>query len=120
MTLRAGGDKCHGKSNVISNLRQSDDLSVSIGKESSVVATIDVTAALGEREDRLLREANGIVDAIVFPRLRDRGVPEVDLHSFAMHAVRQVQFGRDHDGSLAELLSIVRSGVNGCRPKTER
>jgi hypothetical protein len=68
---------------------------------------------LDEREDAFLRESNGIVDADVFPRLRILGVAEADLHATAMRAIRQVQWGADHDGSLAALLGVERVGVNG-------
>lgn len=68
-----------------------------------------------EREDALLRDANGIIDAGVFPRLRLLGVAESDLHAAAMRAVRQVQWGADLDGSLSALLGVERVGVNGTR-----
>jgi hypothetical protein len=70
-------------------------------------------AALEPREDSILRSMNGIRDAVVFPRLRAIGVADVDLHVTAMRLVREVQAGRDRDGAIAALLSVVRCGVNG-------
>lgn len=66
-------------------------------------------------EDGLLRRSNGIVDAIVFPRLREMGVVDADLHRVSMRLVRQVQAGRDADGAIAAFLGVVRCGVNGTR-----
>src|SRR5207248_5361567 len=71
----------------------------------------------GDIEDQLLRRANGIIDEIVFPRLRATGIAESDLHRAAMRLLRQVQAGKDHDGSIAELLCVVRCGVNGTRSR---
>lgn len=122
MNLRASDDKCQKSNcNLLNALRQDGPPDVHPDRMNSVmVVTVDLSSEVGDRQDRLLREANGIVDAIVFPRLLERGVAEADLHSVAMNAVRQVQFGRDHDGKLAELLGVVRCGVNGCRARTNR
>jgi len=68
-------------------------------------------------EDRLLRRENGIDDEIVFPRLRAMGFAEPDLHRAAMRFLRQVQAGRDADGAIADLLGVVRCGVNGTRAR---
>ena len=90
-------------------------------KESTDVCTVaDARASvqratLDDREDALLRESNGIIDADVFPRLRILGVAESDLHAAAMRATRQVQWGADDDGSLAAFLGVERVGVNGTR-----
>lgn len=70
-------------------------------------------AALNAREDAFLRAGNGIRDAIVLPRLRAMGVAEGDLHRTAMAMVRQVQWTRDFGGATAQLLGVVRCGVNG-------
>ena len=66
-------------------------------------------------EDELLRRSNGIIDAIVFPRLRAMGTAEADLHRASMRLLRQVQAGRDADGAIAYFLGVVRCGVNGTR-----
>ncbi len=68
-------------------------------------------------EDGLLRRENGIIDEIVFPRLRAMGFAERDLHRAAMRYLRQVQAGRDADGAIADFLGVVRCGVNGTRAK---
>jgi|GEM_PF-5960433 len=68
---------------------------------------------LNAREDRLLRIGNGIRDSVVFPRLREMGVAEADLHRVAMRLVRRVQWTRDFDGPTAKLLGVVGRGVNG-------
>jgi len=68
---------------------------------------------LNARADRLLRLGNGIRDEIVFPRLREMGVAETDLHRVAMRMVRRVQWTRDFDGPTAKLLGVVRCGING-------
>jgi hypothetical protein len=60
-----------------------------------------------------LRSANGLVDEVVFSRLRSLGVAESDLHAFAMRLVRTVQAGKDADGAIAALLGVTRAGVNG-------
>lgn len=65
-------------------------------------------AALNEREDRFLRIGNGIRDEVVFPRLREMGVDEADLHRIAMRLVRLVQYGLDIDGSIANFLDVIR------------
>lgn len=70
-------------------------------------------ADLNAAEDALLRDGNGIVDAVVFPRLRAMDVAEADLHREAMGLVRQVQYGLDHDGAITTLLGVVRCGING-------
>ena len=70
-----------------------------------------------DEEDRLLRHGNGIVDEIVFPRLRLMGFPEPLFHTVSMRWVRLVQSGRDPDGFLAEILDVVRCGVNGTRSR---
>jgi hypothetical protein len=80
--------------------------------------TVKSTAAtinddLNAREDRLLRLSNGIRDEVVFPRLRALGVSETILHRRAMRLVRRVQCGLDPDGSIARLLGVTRSGING-------
>jgi hypothetical protein len=71
------------------------------------------------RDELLLRESIGIIDEVVFPRLRALGIRESDLHASAMRAARLVQFGRDQDGSLAALLGVVRTGINGTRARRE-
>jgi hypothetical protein len=72
-----------------------------------------VLADLNAREDRLLRIGSGILDEVVFPRLRAMGVSETDLHRTAMHLCRQVQGGRDVNGLIADLLGVTRVGING-------
>jgi hypothetical protein len=75
--------------------------------------------SLDDRDARLLRESNGIVDDVVFPRLRHLGIVEAELHTAAMHYVRLVQWGGDADGSVAVLLGVVRTGVNGTKSCVE-
>ena len=77
---------------------------------NSITTAGDPTA---REEERLLRIGNGIRDAIVFPRLREMGVAEVDLHRVAMRMVRRVQWTRDFNGPTAKLLGVVPCGVNG-------
>jgi hypothetical protein len=71
------------------------------------------------RDELLLRESTGIIDEVVFPRLRALGIRDSDLHASAMRAARLVQFGRDHYGSLAALLGVERTGINGTRARRE-
>ena len=66
-------------------------------------------------EDQLLRSSNGIIDDVVFPRLRAMGTADADLHRASMRLLRQVQAGRDTDGAIATFLGVVRCGVNGTR-----
>lgn len=75
--------------------------------------TLTIADDLNAREDRLLRIGNGICDAVVFPRLREMGVTEPDLHRVAMRMVRRVQWTRDFDGPTAKLLGVVPCGING-------
>ena len=87
---------------------------------STAIDTMNVDAsdvARTDDEDQLLRRENGINDALVFPRLRAMGIAEGDFHRSAMRLLRQVQAGRDFDGSIATFLGVVRCGVNGTRAK---
>lgn len=86
---------------------------------TEVRGAVQHRSAIDVRDELLLRESIGIIDEVVFPRLRALGIPESDLHASAMRAARLVQFGRDHDGSLAALLDVVRTGINGTRARRE-
>ena len=65
--------------------------------------------ASGERAVAILAVLAAIAATLVFVRI-SRGT-----WGAAMRAVRQVQWGADHDGSLSALLGIERVGVNGTR-----
>jgi hypothetical protein len=80
---------------------------------TEVRGAVQHRSAIDVRDELLLRESIGIIDEVVFPRLRALGIRESALHASAMRAARLVQFGRDYDGSLAALLGVERTGVNG-------
>lgn len=87
--------------------------------EPSISAREKYLADRNADADRLMRIGNGINDEVVFPRLRMMGVAESDLHRSAMRLVRQVQYGRDVDGVIANLLGVTRSGINGTTAVSE-
>lgn len=92
---------------------------VTSAADPSASARETYLAELNAREDQLLRIANGIRDEVVFPYLRELGIPEEDLHRVAMRWVRYVQFSRAYDGPLAWLLGVARSGINGTKVSPE-
>jgi hypothetical protein len=70
---------------------------------------------LNAREDRRLREGNGIIDKDIKPMLLDAGVAPSEYHATAMRLVRYVQSGKDHSGSVARFIGVVRCGINGTK-----
>src|SRR2546423_851189 len=69
----------------------------------------------GDIEDQLLRRANGIIDEIVFPRLRAMGIAETDLHRAAMRLLRRVGAEKADVSALAGFLGVARGGVRATR-----
>lgn len=96
-------------------MRQPTDVST----VTELAGAVQHRSAIDLRDELLLRESTGIIDEVVFPRLRALGIRDSDLHASAMRAARLVQFGRDQDGSLAALLGVERAGINGTRARRE-